>query len=120
LNRSQPRQCSAAARSFSSVGRAGMKSAAEPVGFAVFLGFVMLFPVFVEPVMALNRTAVRIDVVLFLRLLWRALRFLASTMLAVQPFDELRVGFFAVLTFGVLLRTLLGAVLRLRHVPPPV
>ena len=47
LNKWHPRQPSAAARSFESVGRGGMKSAAEPVGFAVFLGFVMLLSVFV-------------------------------------------------------------------------
>ena len=49
LNRSHPRHPFAAARSLVSVGRDGMKSAAEPVGFAVFVGFVMLFAILLQP-----------------------------------------------------------------------
>src|SRR5438128_142051 len=64
LNRSQPRQPFAAARSLDSVGRGGMKSAAEPVGFAVFFGFVMLLSIFMQPVVARNEPAVLVDVVL--------------------------------------------------------
>src|SRR5215208_3223694 len=89
-----------------------MKSAAEPVGLAVFLGFIMLLAILVEPVMALDRASVLVDVVLPLRC---AFGFLASAVLPVQAFDERRMALLAMLSFGVLLRSLLDAVLRLRH-----
>ena len=92
-----------------------MKSAAEPVGFAVFLGFIVLFPVFAQSVVPLDRLAERVDIVLTLR---RALGFLTSTMLAVQPFDEGRVRLVAVLAFGVILPALLMTVPRFCHVRP--
>src|SRR3954470_15341983 len=76
LNRWHPRQPLLAARSVFSVGRGGMKSAAEPVGFAVFFGFVMLLAVFREAVMAGDRTVG----ILGLR---RTLRLFASAVLAV-------------------------------------
>jgi hypothetical protein len=100
LNRSQPRQPFAAARSFVSVGRGGMKSAAEPVGFAVSLGFVMLLSVLLQTMMSWNGPAVDVGIVL---VLWRTLRFLATAVLSVQVLDERGVGLVAVFSFSVIL-----------------
>src|ERR1700755_666866 len=83
LNKWQPRQPSAAARSFESVARGGMKSAAEPVGLAVFLGFVMLLSIFLESVAAFDRAAVDVCVVLPLRC---AFGFLAAAVLPMDAF----------------------------------
>jgi hypothetical protein len=69
-----------------------MKSAAEPVGFAVFVGFVMLLPVLGEPVMSRNgATAILV--------LGRSFGFLAAAVPAVQAFDERGVCFCAVPIF---------------------
>src|SRR6187549_512058 len=62
FHRRQPRQSAAAARSFGGVGLGGMKSAAELVVFAVLLGFIVLFAVLVEPVMAGRGLTVDVDV----------------------------------------------------------
>ena len=86
-----------------------MKSAAEPVGFAVFLGFVMLLAILMEPVVARDR--------LVGVLLWRALGFFAAAMPAVQAFDELGVCLVAVLSLRVVLRPLLPS-FRICHVHP--
>ena len=67
LNRSQPWHPFDATRSLESVGRGGMKSAAEPVGLAVFLGFVMLLAIFTQAMVSANRAAVFVGVVLSLR-----------------------------------------------------
>jgi hypothetical protein len=90
------------------VGRGGMKSAAEPVGFAVFLGFVMLLAVLVEAMMSRRRSAEFVEVVLSLRCY---LRFLASPVPSMKTLDEFSVRLVAVLTFRVLLRALLLAFL---------
>jgi hypothetical protein len=94
-----------------------MKSAAEPVGFAVFLGFIMLLSVLVEAVVSLDWAAVFIHVVLTLR---RALGLFAPAVLSVNLLEELRVGFVASLPFGVRLRALLNAtpVFILSHLTP--
>jgi len=73
-----------------------MKSAAEPVGFAVLFGFVMLLAVFGEPVMSSDRQIRVLG-------LWRALRFFAATVLSVQVVNKRRVRGVAMLSFGVFL-----------------
>jgi hypothetical protein len=85
-----------------------MKSAAEPVGFAVPVGIVMLLSVLLQTMMSLNGPAVDIGIVL---VLWRTLRLLATAVLFVQVFDERGVGLLAVLSFGVILCALTIVVL---------
>src|SRR6266536_5997079 len=106
LNRSHAWQPLDAARSLARVGRGGMKSAAEPVGFAVFLGFVMLLTVLFKAMMSTDRSAELVEVVLTLG---RSLRLFTSTMPPVKLLDEFRVRLVAVLTFGLFLRPLLFA-----------
>jgi len=77
-----------------------MKSAAEPVGFAVPIGFVMLLSVLLKTMMSVDRTAVDVGVILILR---GTLRLFAAAVLSMQTFDELGVGLVAVLSFGVIL-----------------
>src|SRR6476660_8783721 len=88
-----------------------MKSAAEPVGFAVFFGFVMLLAIFGEPVISGDGKVGILG-------LGRALRFLASAVLPVQVVDERRMGGVAVLAFGVFLRPLLLSVVARHHCSP--
>jgi hypothetical protein len=85
-----------------------MKSAAEPVGFAVFLGFVMLLAVFRKPVMPG-------DFMVGIFSLGFALRLLASAMFPVQIVDERRVRGVAMLALGVFLRPWLLPFFALRH-----
>jgi len=77
-----------------------MKSAAEPVGFAVLVGFVMLFSVFLKTMTSSNWPAVHVGIVL---VLWRTLRFLTTAVLSVQVFDKRGVGLVAVFSFSVIL-----------------
>jgi len=92
-----------------------MKSAAEPVGFAVFFGFIVLLSIFTQPVVPLNRAAVFVNVVLALTLiLRRTLGLLAATVLSVNLLEELRMSPVAVLSFRVRLGALLFAVVLLR------
>src|SRR6185437_8301432 len=107
LNRSQPRQPFDAARSAESDARAGMKSAAEPVGFAVLFGFVVLLTIFLEAVATWNGPAVCVDAVAALR---RAFGFFAAAMFAVQPVDERGVRLVAMSRFVVRLGALLVTV----------
>src|SRR5581483_957098 len=85
-----------------------MKSAADPVGFAVFFGFIVLLAVLRKAMVSRDRTPERVDVLVALR---RALGLLAAAVLAVQRLDERRVGLVALLSFGVRLRTALVVVL---------
>src|SRR6185312_6053765 len=112
LNRPQPRQPFDAARSAESDACGGMKSAAEPVGFAILFGFVVLLTVFLQAVTSGNRAAVRVDAV---AALGRAFGFFAAAMLAMQPFDERGVRLVAVSRFVVRLSALLLTV-ALSHV----
>src|SRR5262245_774872 len=87
------------------VGRSGRKSAAElfeAVRFAVFLGFVMLLAVFLEAMASGDRASEFVDV----GRAWDVGFFGAG-----ELFDELVVGFFAVLAFGVILCGARGAAL---------
>src|SRR5689334_294276 len=85
-----------------------MKSAAEPVGFAVFFGFVMLLAILGEPVMPGNGK-------LGILGLGRALGFLAATMFSVQAVNKRRMCGVAVLAFRVFLRSLLLSVFVRHH-----
>src|SRR5262245_12973414 len=87
------------------VGRSGRKSAAEffeAVRFAVFLVFVMLLAVFLEPVASGDRSSEFVDV----GCVWDVGFFGAG-----ELFDELVVCFVAVLAFGVILCSARGATL---------
>src|SRR6185437_5586756 len=104
LNRPQPRQPFDAARSAESDACGGMKSAAEPVGFAVLFGFVVLLTVFLQAVTSGNRAAVCVHAV---AALGRAFGFFAAAMLAMQSFDERGVRLVAMSGFVVRLSALL-------------
>jgi hypothetical protein len=101
LNKSHPRHPFEAARSFDSVGRGGMKSAAEPVAFTVLLGLVVLLAIFEQPVVAGDWAAERVYVVVALR---RAFGLFTAAVLAVQALDKSRMGLVAVLPFRVVVR----------------
>jgi hypothetical protein len=68
----------------------------------------MLLAVLVEAMMSRGRPAEFVEVVLSLRC---SLRFLAPTVASMKTLDEFSVGLVAVLTFRVLLRALLLALL---------
>src|ERR1051325_10256076 len=109
LKRSHPWQPFAAARSFASVGRGGMKSAAEPVGFAVLFGFIVLLAVLIETVVSGDRPISVVG-------LSRALSSLALGLRALQVLDERCVGLVSVPALDVGLVVLLVV---LRHRCPP-
>jgi hypothetical protein len=114
LYKGHPRHPFDAARSFGTVGRGGMKSAAEPVGFTVLFGWVVLLAVFGEAVPAGLGLAELIEVVRALR---RGL-LVRVGMTPLQVLDDRRVCLIAVLAFRVRLRALRPIVL-LRHRSPP-
>jgi hypothetical protein len=72
----------------------------------------MLLAILMKAMMASDRSAELVDVVPALR---RALGFLAPAVASMQLFDELVVCLVAVLTFGVILRTLLPALFPIVH-----
>jgi len=78
-----------------------MKSAAEPVEFAVFLGFIVLFAILVKTMMSRLVASEFVGVAGLVRVRLHFAAFVVAELLVMQIFEERRVGFVALAILGV-------------------